>query len=199
MFDDNNGADRPDEDQPTIYHIFQTKRRRAKRTIYWLRDGTEQMHTTASGMAQTLTTFLRNMNVTIEVNDVSVEILTEVVRCERHTLYDGMLESPFEPTEIYRAIQAGGRKKAPGNDGLCRQFYLHNWAIIKDDLCEVINQMFWAGNMSQQQTRGVAVCLPKAQGNQTAADCRHTHSATLTTRFSLVLSHNAFVQCRQIT
>jgi len=93
--------------------------------------------------------------------------LLKVVRCEQHTSYEGMLESPFEPTEIYRDIQAGGRKKAPGNDGLGREFYSHNWAVIKDDLCEVINQMFWAGNMSQQQKRGVIVCLPNAQGNQT--------------------------------
>jgi len=85
---------------------------------------------------------------TIEVNDASVEILMEVVRCEQQTSYEGMLKSPFEPTEIYRAIQAGGRKKAPGNDGLGREFYSHNWAVLNNDLCEVIDQMFWAGNIS---------------------------------------------------
>jgi len=86
---------------------------------------------------------------TIEVNDASVEKLMEVVRCEQRISYEGILESPFEPTEIYRDIQAGGRKRAPGNDGLGREFYSHSWAIIKDDLYEVINQMFWAGNISQ--------------------------------------------------
>jgi len=39
-------------------------------------------------------------------------------------------------------------------------------------LCEVISQMFWAGNISQQQKRGVIVCLTKAQGNQTPEDYR---------------------------
>jgi len=130
ILDDNNDADRPDGDQPTIYHIFQTKRRRAERTVYFLRDGTGQMHTTPSGIAQTLTTFLRNMYDTTEVNDASVEKLMEVVRCEQHTSYEGTLESPFGPTEIYRAIQAGGRKRAPGNDGLGREFYSHNWVIM---------------------------------------------------------------------
>jgi len=84
---------------------------------------------------------------TMEVNDASVEKLMEVVRCEQDTSNEGMLESPFEPTEMYRAIQAGGWKNAHGNDGLGREFYSHNWAIIKDDQCEVINQMFWAGNI----------------------------------------------------
>ena len=105
------------------------------------------MHTTPSGIVQTLTTFLRNMYDTIEVKDDSVEKLMEVVRCEQHTSYEGMLESPFEPSEIHRAIEAGDRKRAPGNNGLGREFYSHNWAIIKDDLCEVINQIFWARNI----------------------------------------------------
>jgi len=64
-------------------------------------DGTGQMHTTPSGIAQTITTFLQDMYDTIEVNDASVEMLIEVVRCEQHTSYVGMLQSPFEPTEIY--------------------------------------------------------------------------------------------------
>jgi len=106
------------------------------------------------------------------VSDTSVEKLMEVVRCEQHTSYEGMLDSPFDPTEMYRAIKLGGRKKTNGNDGLGREFYSHNWAIIKDDMCEVINQMFWAGNIPQQQKRGVKVCLPKAQGNQTPEDYR---------------------------
>ena len=142
ILEENRDANRPDGDQPTIYHIFQTKRLPAERTIYSLRDGTGQMHTTPSGIAQTPTNFLRNMYDTIEVNDASVEKVLEVVHCEQHTSYEGMLESPFEPTEIHRVIQGGGWKNTPGNDGLGREFYSHNWAIIKDDLCEVINQIF---------------------------------------------------------
>ena len=100
------------------------------------------MRTTPSGIAQTLTIFIWNMYDTMEVNNVSLEKFMEVVRCEQHTSYKEVLDSPFEPTEIYRAIQACGLKKVPGNDGRGREFYSHNWAIIKDDLCEVINQLF---------------------------------------------------------
>jgi len=125
---------------------------------------------------------------TIEVNDASVEKLMELVRCEQHTSYEGMLDSPFGSTEIYRAIQAGGRKKTAGNDGLGLEFYSHSWAIIKDDLCEVINQMFWTGNISHQKKR-------KRKGTKHQKTTAPSHSSTLTTRFSLVLSHNACVQC----
>jgi hypothetical protein len=37
-------------DQPTMYHIFQKKRQRAERTVYSLKDETVQMHTTPSGI-----------------------------------------------------------------------------------------------------------------------------------------------------
>ena len=57
ILDDNNDADRRYGDQPTTYHIFQTKRRRAERTSYSLRDGTGQMHTTPKGIAQNLKLF----------------------------------------------------------------------------------------------------------------------------------------------
>jgi hypothetical protein len=107
---------------------------------------------------------------TIEVNDASVEKL-EVVRCEQHTSYEGMLELPFEPKEMYRTIQAGGRKKAPGNDGLGCEIYSHNWAIIKDNLCEVINQMFWAGNIAPTKSNCDSLPAESAR-NQTPEDYR---------------------------
>jgi len=82
--------------------------------IYSLRDGTGQMHTTLSGIAQTLTTFLRNMYDSTEVNDASVEKLMELVRCVQHTSYEVMLESPFEPTRYTEPYKWAGGKRHPG-------------------------------------------------------------------------------------
>jgi hypothetical protein len=171
ILDDNKDAERPRR-RPAddIPHLSDGTV--ACRADHILRDGTGQMHTTPSAIAQPLTAFLRNMYGTLEVNDVSMEKLVEVVRCEQHTSYEGMLEWPLERTELHRVVQTGERKKAPGNDGLGREFDSHIWATIKDDLCEVINQIFWAGNISQQQKRGVIVCLSKAQGKQTQEDYR---------------------------
>jgi len=136
---------------------------------------------------------------TIEVNDASVEKLMEEVHCEQHTSYEGLLELLIEPTGIYLTIQAGGRKKAPGTDGLGREFCSHIWAIIKSDLCKVINQMFWAGNVSQQVKRGVILCLPKAQGNQTPEYPRPIALLNSDYKILALLSHNACIQCWQVT
>jgi len=56
------------------------------------------------------------------------------------------------------------------NDGMGQEFYSHNLAVISDDLCDVIKQMFWTGNITQQQKRSVIVCMPKARGNQKSTD-----------------------------
>ena len=114
IFEDNSDAHRAVGEQPTIYHTFQMKRRRAERPIYRLWDAEGRMHTTPGGIVQTLTTFLRKMNNTIEADDGSLKTLMEVVRRDLHTSYGGMLESPLEPAEIHQAIQKMDRKRRQG-------------------------------------------------------------------------------------
>jgi len=54
-------------------------------SIYCLRDEEGQMHSKPSGIAQTLTTYLRNICDTIQADDASVETLMEVVDSDLHT------------------------------------------------------------------------------------------------------------------
>jgi len=172
ILDENKDADRTDGDQLMIYHIFQTKRRRAERTVYFLRDGTGQLHTTPSGMAQSLTTFVRNMYDTIEVNDVGVEKLMEVVRCERHTSYEGNSRVAIRANGNIPNHTSGRAEKGTWERWTRPRILFTQLGNERDDLHEVTNQMFWARNISQQQKRGVIVGLPKAQGNQTPKDYR---------------------------
>jgi len=53
------------------------------------------------------------------------------------------LVTPFNPGQIEQAIRDGGRKKAPGRDGLTSEFYKHVSEISREGMVEIINQMFW--------------------------------------------------------
>jgi hypothetical protein len=53
------------------------------------------------------------------------------------------------------------RKKAPGYDGVPTDFLQLLWPIIKDDLLQVINEMYSDGALPRMQTRGVVVCILK--------------------------------------
>ena len=82
-----------------------------------------------------------------------------------------VLGTPFE-AEIYSAIRAGGKGKAPGEEVLGKKFYELTWPPIRDDLCEVIKQMFWAGKIRSRQKHEVLICLPKPRGTQIPAEFR---------------------------
>ena len=69
-------------------------------------------------------------------------------------------------------MRKGGKKKAPGSDGLGLEFYKANWATIKDDMGELMNQMFIERNVSPQQKHGVIMYLPKICEPTTLADFR---------------------------
>ena len=46
-------------------------------------------------------------------------------------------------------------------------FYKENWETVKDDLCDVLNQMMLHEPTDMQQNKGIIVCLPKQNGKQT--------------------------------
>jgi hypothetical protein len=54
----------------------------------------------------------------------------------RHVRTDGnvALEMPITLEELNIAVKQGKKQKAPGCDGICHEFFLHTWNIIKDDL-----------------------------------------------------------------
>lgn len=98
---------------------------------------------------------------TIETDDYCVKTMVDILLCDRHTTYEGMLESPFEPMEIHQAIRIGGLGKAPGNDGIGGEVYSHKWNVIRDDFCDTLKQMLWAGHITHNRKGGVKICLPK--------------------------------------
>jgi methionine-rich copper-binding protein CopC len=53
------------------------------------------------------------------------------------------LNQPRDTDEIRKVVITGKRQKAPGSDGLGRDFYEVHWTIVSDDLICVLNQMYW--------------------------------------------------------
>ena len=47
------------------------------------------------------------------------------------------------------------RQKAPGSDGLPAGFYLKFWAVLGNDLVQVLNLCYRSGSLSLSQRRGV--------------------------------------------
>src|SRR5215510_10123054 len=83
-----------------------------------------------------------------------------------------MLHVPITAEELKTAVFAGKRAKAPGIDGISHDFYCLAWTIIKEDLLEVMNEMYIEGAMLPSQTKGVVVYVPKTSDPETVTDYR---------------------------
>jgi hypothetical protein len=128
---DNNTAERIEGEQPTMYNVLNMRRRRNKRTITALRDQDGITQTTPRGIAPTLVTYMAEKYKQIEVNTENVQKLLREIETDQNNQYNEAPAARFTQGEIEEAIHAGGRKKAPGRDGLSSEFYKQIWEITK--------------------------------------------------------------------
>jgi len=73
------------------------------------------------------------------------------------------LEEPVTFDELFCAIKQGKPNKAPGRDGICLEFFKHAWETTKQDLLDVMNDMYKGGKITDQQKYGIIVCIPKKE------------------------------------
>ena len=129
-------------------------------------------------------TFLRAKYDNTEVDAESVRALAEIVRVNRPTNYEDVMENPFNSSEIYKAIHSGGRNRAPSRDGIWLEFYKATWTTIRDDFCSIMNHMLFGGVITPQQKHGTILCLPKPHKPLTPAD--HRPITLLNTDYKIV-------------
>jgi hypothetical protein len=81
-------------------------------------------------------------------------------------------ESPFTLEKVHQAIDAGKKNRAPRRDGLGLEIYRAAKTIMGDDLCRLLNTMYFDGATTMQQKLRTIVCLPKHGKMLTPADRR---------------------------
>jgi hypothetical protein len=157
---DTDQADKIEGETPSLYNVLQTKRRREKITVTALQEEGGDKQTTPAGIARTMTTYLKEKYNTIPVDTDSIQQLLSILQTSGNEEDWNYLMQPFEIIEIYEAIRTGRKRTAPGFDGIGREYYIHNWEIIKENMCDVINEMFFEHCMTPKQKRGIITCLP---------------------------------------
>ena len=123
-------------------------------------------------IALAFTIFLRSKYGAINIDASCVRTMKDIARVDNHTHKADCLENPFEPCEMYKALHSFGRNKTLGRDGLGLDFYKAIRATIKDDVCLILNRMFFGGPITSQQKHGTIVCLPKMHKPLTPTDHR---------------------------
>ena len=136
-------ADNVPGETPTLYQQIRKNKRRAARLIRSVRDDTGTIQTSTTGIASAFTTFFQHKYRRIDPDKENVDALTNLIRTEIPQDMVQTYESSFTCEEIYQAINSGGTNRAPGLDGLSFEFYRKAWPLIGDDLCCIMNSMFF--------------------------------------------------------
>jgi len=63
--------------------------------------------------------------------------------------------------ELLEAVKASPHGKSPGSDGLPPEFYTKTWEVIKNDFLQIVKCVLARGQLTQSQTKGVLVLIPK--------------------------------------
>lgn len=66
--------------------------------------------------------------------------------------------------EVYHAIKNSASKKAPGLDGLPKEFFMNSWGIIKTEITAIVNCAI-DGNMEKKFCDGMIVLVRKKNAN----------------------------------
>jgi hypothetical protein len=63
--------------------------------------------------------------------------------------------------ELWDSVKRGKPNKATGDDGINQEVFKVAWDAIKHELLEMVNQMYEAGMISDNQKHRVMVCTKK--------------------------------------
>jgi hypothetical protein len=74
--------------------------------------------------------------------------------------------------ELHEAVKKGKPNKATGEDGISQEFFKIMWDTIKDELLEVINQMY-VNEITNNEKLGVKVGVPKTLRPTKPEEYRH--------------------------
>jgi exonuclease III len=163
---DTSEHDRMDDEEPSLFHLLKTLRRRSTRTILKIQDPQGRVFTRQSEITNIFLNHLRHKYGHMNIDrDLFNTLHAQIRPIDTETAQS--LEIPILPDEVLTAIRAGAKHKSPGIDGICHDFYMANWETVNLDLLELLNYMFLNKHITLRQKQGVIICLPKENGDGT--------------------------------
>ena len=150
-----------DGEETTLYHLIKSKKRREARIIRQTQDQQGRVTEDPTEITQIFVAHWKDKYSPIDVSDRCIEEMLNAIRPNTQPSYAANLEQPITAEELYAALKAGGPKKAPRSDGISRDFYVRMWDTIREDMLNVMNQMFIHKDMTRRQQHGIIVNIPK--------------------------------------
>jgi hypothetical protein len=78
-----------------------------------------------------------------------------------HTGVDVDLVKPIDMDELKLAVHQGKKRKTPGINDICLEFYQHTWDTTKHDILKILNRMYIDGEILDSHKKGVIIRSPQ--------------------------------------
>jgi hypothetical protein len=156
-----------DEEDPSLYYVLNLHKRRDTREMQQIQDTDGTTHTTYRDIVATFVKHLVQKFGPLEVDPQALTTVLQHIRPIDPQTFAAHLEKPTTIYEVIRALHAGTRRKTPGRDRICLEFYITQWETIQAELTHLVNDMFLNKCITGQQKQGILTCLPKSQPSST--------------------------------
>jgi hypothetical protein len=148
-------------EEPSLHHFIKAKTRRDSRIVSAIQDSADVTHTTTMIILRTFSSFLRTKYDNTPADDESIRALTGNINNKLPTAANLAQDAPITMDELQRAIKKGKPNKAPGSDGISQEYFNTTLEITKNDMLEIVNQMYVDGKIAVKQKHRMIVCIPK--------------------------------------
>jgi exonuclease III len=145
----------------TTYQYIKSRKRQQKRQIMKILDEQGNLQTDNEVIMKQFVDFLTKKYSPLPSDTNSFQKMTSCGMEKIPDTENTILENPITMEELKETVKKGKRKKSPGPDGINHEFFIKEWDIIKEDLKDIINDMYINGSISDAQKHGHIVCLPK--------------------------------------
>ena len=157
------------DDKPTRFFLRKEVANARRRTIERLEeDGVEL--TAGPDIAAACVRFYRELYTEEEVDDGAVEDFTAGLPQVSDEGQAGC-EGPLTPKEVLSALRSMKDGKAPGLDGLPKEFYVAYFPLFGAEMVEALNSCYEVGRLSRSQRQGVVTLLCKDDERRHLLSC----------------------------
>jgi hypothetical protein len=149
-------------EQPSLYHLVRKWKSQKQHHIDTINDIGGNACTTTGEKLQVFVEHLQRKLANIQVDRTALQMLLGETPTRLDTESHMGFQLPITEDEMWQAVKCGKKNKAPGNDGIPTEFDQLMWPVIKEDMLQVINDMYTSKTLPPIQTRVIIVCVPKS-------------------------------------
>ena len=180
---------------PSSFFLRLEKQRSASKTIDIMQDSSGRFVSETPDLLDVWRSFYSQLFTESEADSSLQDSLLDYIHTSLSLDQRRSCEGSLTPDECLSALKGMASNKAPGLDGLPKEFYLAFWDLIGPDLVEVLNFALASGTLSYSQRLGVITLIHKKGPRY---DCKNWRPVTLLTLDYKIASRAISLRLRRV-